>query len=389
MNARLAGLLAPCALLLLAACGGGGGGGATASKKRPPPLVQVARPEVRDVEVTLAYSVEIKPAEQTELQSKVTGYVEKVLVDRGDFVRRGQLLARVRPSQLPEQVNQAREQVGQAEAQLSLQTENARRSRELWKRGLISKAELDTAEAQLAVTRAGRGVSRATLGAAATLLREAAIVAPYDGFVTRRYLDLGALVSPGPTSQAIVQVMRIETVRVFVSVLERDVPRIRRGLRAHVTVDALPGRTFEGEVVRYAPALDPATRTLEVEIGIPNPIEKQPSGEKDRPLKPGMYGHAALRVDVHPRAVVLPIEAVVTQEEARFVYTVDAGKAHRVPVEIGFDGGNWLEISRGLTGDEQVIVQGIDLVSDGALVSLPQQKGASPGTAAAPAAGKK
>src|SRR5689334_13841427 len=103
-NHRL-GLALP-GLLVLAACGSA----APQSRKRPPPLVQVAAPEVRDVDVTLSYSVEIKPIEQTELQSKVTGYVERVFADRGDFVKRGQLLARVRPSQLPEQVNQAREQ---------------------------------------------------------------------------------------------------------------------------------------------------------------------------------------------------------------------------------------------------------------------------------------
>src|SRR5438034_9267168 len=101
-------------LLLVAA---GCKGGTAAPRKRPPPLVKVARPEVRDVDVTLAYSVEVKPIEQAELQSKVTGYVQSIAVDRGDRVRRGQLLATIRPSELPEQVNQAREQVGQADAQ--------------------------------------------------------------------------------------------------------------------------------------------------------------------------------------------------------------------------------------------------------------------------------
>jgi multidrug efflux pump subunit AcrA (membrane-fusion protein) len=109
-------------------------------------------------------------------------------------------------------------------------------------------------------------------------------------------------------------------------------------------------------------------------VQIPNPEEDRPlpagGTARDRPLKPGMYGHAALSTGIHPKSLVLPVDAVVTEEEARSVFVVDGGKARRVPVEIGFDGGDWLEIVHGLQGDEQVIVQGIDLVSDGAPVSV-------------------
>ena len=83
-----------------------------------------------------------------------------------------------------------------------------------------------------------------------------------------RSLDPGALVSGGPTAPALLQLMRVETVRVFVSVLEKDVPLLRRGLPARVTVDALPGRRFDGNVTRFSPSLDPATRTLEVEVHV-------------------------------------------------------------------------------------------------------------------------
>lgn len=374
-------LLSPGAVaagLVLAACSTA----PPASKKRPPPLVKIARPEVRDVDVTLAYTVEVKPIEQAELQSKVTGYVQSIAVDKGDRVRRGQVLASIRPSDLPEQANQAREQVGQAEAQFKLESENARRSRELFKRGLISKAELDGQEARLQVAQAARGASQAGLGVVSARLRETAIVAPFDGWVTRRYADPGTLVSPGPTAQALLQIMRIDTVRVFVNVLERDVPQLRRGLPVSITVDAMPGRAFAGTVTRYAPALDPATRTLEAEIVIPNPEEHGAGGVPagiDRPLKPGMYGHAALRVATHKSSVVLPVEAVMAEDAARYAFVVEeikpgqpreTGRARRVPVKIGFDGGSWLEVTEGLQGGEDVIVQGMDLISNGAPVTL-------------------
>lgn len=347
------------------------------AKKRPPPLVEVARPEVRDVDVTLDYAVEVKPIEQADLHSKVDGYVEALGVDVGDRVRRGELLATIRPAALPKQLIQARKQEEQAAAQLTLQEQNAERTRALFAKGLVSKADRDTAEAQLAVARSARGAAKAGVGMAGVLLQETRIVAPFDGWVTQRYLDVGALVTPA--SQALVQVMRIDPVRVYVSVVEHDVPSVRRGQEAHVMVDSLPGRTFVGQVTRFAPALDPVTRTLRVEIQVPNPPDEAANddGERPGPLKPGMYGRATLHIATHPKSVVLPVGAVVAEDEQRAVFVVEGDHARRVPVTIGFDGGSWLEIASGLRGDEQVIVQGVDLVSDGAAVALPHPEAES------------
>jgi RND family efflux transporter MFP subunit len=346
-----------------------------APRTRPPPLVIAAQPEVRDLPITLTYTVDLRPIEQADLQSKVSGYVQRVYVDRGDAVKRGQLLADVRPSDLPEQVNQAREQVGQADASFKLAEENARRARELFQRGMISKAELDQSEAQLEVARSARGGARSGLGVVSTRLGETRIVAPFSGWVSKRYLDPGALVQPGPQNATILTLVRIDQVRVFVSVLERDAPQVRVGQAATVTVDAVAGHTFAGTVTRVPPALDPGSRALECEIVIPNP---------EGVLKPGMYGRAQLTVAEHPHAVILPVEAVLTEEHERAVYVVDGvtpqdkgppvGKARRVTVETGFDGGDWLEITKGLGGQELVVIGGIDLVADGAAVGVSQPR---------------
>jgi RND family efflux transporter MFP subunit len=350
------------ALLLLAACTPA----PEAPKKRPPPLVQVAHPQVRDVDVTLSYTVDIRPIEQADLQSKVSGYVEKIYVDRGDLVKKGQLLAEIRPSDLTEQVNTAREQASQSEAGWNLALKNAQRARELFQREMISRAELDQAEAQLAMAQAAHGASRSSLGAVSTRLGETRLVAPFTGWVSRRSLDPGALVQPGPQNATILTVVKVDQVRVSVSVLEHQAPLVKRGQAARITVDALPGKAFEGHVNRVPPALDVNTRTLETEIVIPNP---------DQLLKPGMYGRAELTVDHHARAVVLPVEAVIAEEKERSVYIVrdlkeKLGVARRVPVEVGFDGGDWLEITKGLSGDEDVVVAGTDLASDGTPVSV-------------------
>lgn len=366
-------------LVLLLAAAGCSSGKVAPPKKRPPPLVVVARPELRDVDVTLSYTVDIRPIEQAELQSKIAGYVERIYVDRGDPVKKGQLLAEVRPSELGEQVNMAREQVGQSEASFRLAEETARRARELFGKGLISKADLDRAEAELQIAQASRGSARSGLGAVSTRLSETRITAPFTGWVARRYLDRGALVTPGPQNATLLTLMRIDQVKVNLSIPEGDAPKVTRGQPAVITVDALPGKRFEGKVTRVPPALDLTTRTLEAEVVVPNP---------DDVLKPGMYGRATLTVDKHPKALVLPVEAVVADERERAVYVVEevkpgdhgppVGRARRVVVETGFDGGEWLEITSGLAGDESVIVMGTDLASDGAPVSVAQKDAKEP-----------
>ena len=361
----------------------------SAAKKRPP-LVTVATPEVRDVAVTLGYTVDIRPIEQADLQSKVQGYVERIFVDRGDAVKKGQLLAEIRPSDLPEQVSQARENVGQTEASYRLAAENARRSRELFQRGMVSRADLDQAEAQLQIAESARGSARAGMGVVSTRLAETRLFAPFAGWVSTRNLDPGALVTPGPQNQTILTVVRIDQVRVFVSVLENQAPLVHRGQSASITVDALPGKSFTGIVTRVPPALDPNTRTLTCEIVIGNP---------DGVLKPGMYGRAALTVDTHPGAVVLPVESVIAEEDQRSVFVVDGikpppdgkgppvGTSRRVPVTVGFDGGDWLEVTKGLKGDEPVIVAGVDLAGDGVPVTVVRKS--SPARAAARPSDKK
>jgi membrane fusion protein (multidrug efflux system) len=359
-----------------------------APKKRPPPLVTVAQPEVRDLPITLSYTVDIRPIEQADLQSKVQGYVQKVYVDRGDAVKKGQLLAEIRPSDLPQQLGQARENVGQTEASFRLATQNARRARELFQRDMISRAELDQAEAQLQIAESARGSARAGMGVVSTRLSETRLVAPFDGWVADRKLDPGALVQPGPQNATILTVVRIDQVRVFVSVLESQAPLVRRGQAAVITVDALPARSFHGTVTRVPPALDTNTRTLTCEIVITN---------SDGQLKPAMYGRATLTVDTHPRAIVLPIEAVIAEESDRTVFVVDGvpappnskddgkgpamGVAHRVAVQTGFDGGDWIEIIKGLRGDERVIIAGVDLATEGARVGVVQKAQRAPAPA--------
>ncbi len=160
-------------------------------------------------------------------------------------------------------------------------------------------------------------------------------------------------------SRGILSLHDVDTVRTLIEVVEKDVPLVKIGQNAEVRAEAYPNEVFEGTVTRIVQALNRATRTMTVEVDLPN---------KDHRLKGGMFARVEILVDKHPKAIQIPLDAVSRLEEFQFVYVVKDGKAHQVPVELGSRVENRVEVVKGLIGDEQVIVSGKDLVSEGTTV---------------------
>jgi RND family efflux transporter MFP subunit len=342
-------------LLSVAACGKGG----DVRRERPPPLVAVSRVTVRDVEETVRAPVDLRPLLQADVGAKTLGYLDAVLVDRGDPVKKGQLLAVVRPSDLPDQLSAARSAALQADAALALAKANLDRARALAPSGRVSKQELQQAEMALASAQAARAAAGSQVGGLATRLGETRISSPLDGVVSARRLDPGALVGPGGNTAPILTVDQIDVLRLFVSVNETDVSRLKLGQPVHVEVDALPGTRHEGRVVRLAPSLDPATRTLDAEAQLPNP-----GGE----LRAGMYGRASIVTGLHTGALTVPVGAVQLSNGRSFVYALQGEKVQRREVRVGVDGEQWLEIVYGLKPEEEVVTAGLEGLSDGSAV---------------------
>lgn len=345
-------------VLLLVACVEKGG----PAKSRPPPLVLVAPVEVKDVSVLARSPVDVRPITQADVGSKTVGYLDAVLVDRGDIVKKGQLLAVVRPSDLPDQLLAAKSTVSQAQAAAALARANLERAQTLAPKGLVSTQELQNATNAATTSDAQLAAAQAQLGVYATRLGETRLDAPFDGVVVTRRLDPGALVS---TSSPVLTVARIDVLRIFLSVNERQAPLVKVGQTAHVRFDAFPGRIFEAQVARVAPAFDPLTRTLDAELQLPNP---------DRVLKPGMYGQAELELERHEGAVVVATEAVQLSNRVAFVFVVDDDQVRRTQVTLGEELGEQLEIRSGLDAGIKVVTRGIDGLSDGMKVRTPQAK---------------
>jgi RND family efflux transporter MFP subunit len=346
-----------CVVLLVIGCADK----APAKKERPPPLVLAKAVEVRDVPVVARAPVDLRPIASADVGSKTVGYLDAVLVDRGDVVKKGQLLALVRPSELPDQLAAAKSAVSQAQASSALAKANLERAQTLAPRGLVSQAELQNVTNAAAASEAQLAAAQSQLGVYATRLGETRLEAPFDGVVVSRRLDPGALV--GTATGAVLTIARIDVVRVFVSVNERQAPAVKLGQPARVHFDALPGQVFEATVQRLAPSFDPLTRTLDAELQLPNP---------ERTLRPGMYGEAELELARHPGAIVVPAEAVQLSGGKAFVFVLQGEVVKRREVKVGEELDEALEIVGGLEPGAVIVHKGIDGLSDGAKVRLPQ-----------------
>ena len=340
--------------------------------------VATVAPLKQDLDVRLAYTADITPNQAVNLFSRVDGYIAKVYVEKGDLVKANQLLIEVDHSDYRHAVNQAKANLAAARARVAQQEASVRntsltlnRMQSLIKDQFVSQQDLDnaqvaydTAAAVLDSLRAQVQQMEVALAQAETHLAYSYIRAPFAGYVAERNLDLGSYVS-GTTagtstlSRGILTLHEIQTVRILIEVVEKDVPLIQVGQKSEVRAEAYPDRVFEGTVTRVVQALNRATRTMTIEVDLPN---------KDHVLKGGMFARVEVLVGTHRDAIQIPIDAVSRLEDSQYVYIVREGKAQRVPVEIGVRDENRVEITKGLVGLEQVIISGKDLVHEGAPV---------------------
>ncbi|HSP91293.1 MAG TPA: efflux RND transporter periplasmic adaptor subunit [Vicinamibacterales bacterium] len=320
---------------------------------------------------------------------KVSGRIESVNVRLGDPVRRGQLLATLEDRELREQVRQteasldvSRATVRQREADLKNAQSNLERSRNLFGRSLIAQQTLDDAEARYDAAVAQVDLARAQGSQATARLEElrinlsnTRILSPVDGFVGSRSLDAGAFVG---TNSSFLSVVDIHFVRLVANLVEKDLRRIVIDMPAVVEVDAYPGETFAGRVARLAPVLDPATRTAQMEVEVPN------AGAR---LKPGMYARVEFVVAQRAGALTVPRNAIVDLDGTRGVFVADGKTARFKPITSGIVDGEAVEITEGLADASTVITLGSASLRDGDPIVIAGQQAGRGARGGAPAEG--
>ncbi len=304
--------------------------------------VQVTKPVRQPLIYTITLPANISPLYQTTLYAKVSGYLKWIGPDKGDRVKKNQVVAIIDAPEIEEQYQQA-------VADYKIKKITFERLDKVLHESpdVIAKQDVDVAEA------AYEGAKNLMQQRAA--MREYTKVrAPYDGIVTARFADPGALIQLATSSATnaipLFTVMDLDTVRVYANVPQDESSWIVPGkTAARALLKELPGRSFAGTITRSTLALDPSTRSLLVELDLPNP---------DHVLRPGTYAELALDLREIPDALVLPPQAVISNQKGKSVYIIAQGKAKSVPVQTGITNGTWLEITNGLDGSEDVVVVG-------------------------------
>ncbi len=344
-------------VLMVVACGCGGKPDAPADP--PEPTVSVIHPQVGEMVRSIDLPGDVVGFYEAALHAKVTGYLRSIFVDKGDWVKAGQLLAQIEVPELHS--NLARAQASLEIAKITY--DRLKRVQETDPR-LVSQEDVDMAYAKYQETQA----AMRTLD---TMVQYTKIVAPFDGVITGRFADPGALIragggdfgvdetsgliSPGATEGAgghrtgggpILTIAQIDKLRVYVYVPEGSYPFIHRGTPAILRFDEFPNRVFKGEVARFANSLDLATRTMLTEVDLDNP---------GRVLYPRAYAHVTLDLVRHDNALIVPSAAVQGSGESAHVMVIKQGRLAEIPISTGITNGNSVEVTSGLNPESLVV----------------------------------
>ena len=332
---------------------------------------------------------------EAPILARTDGYLKRRLVDIGDRVRAGQVVAEIDAPELDQQIHQAEASVGQAEAatdQAQANLEQGKANRELARitaertkmltaRGIAPLQEGDQSQAQLSAQDANvRALEKAILAQRSNLVAGKAnlarlqelqgyrlVKAPFDGVITLRNVDVGALVSTGST--LLYRLAQIGTLRTYINVPQSQVNSVRAGQAAALTVSHFPGRSFRGIVARTANALDPATRTMLVEVDVPN---------ADGALFPGTYAEVDLSGAQVNAPLVVPAAALVFRTDGAQVAVVQADQTvHLQKITVGRDYGDRVEILQGLTEGATILAAPGDAAREGARI-VPVTRDAQP-----------
>jgi membrane fusion protein, multidrug efflux system len=306
----------------------------------------------------------IQANEQTSIYARVDGYIARWYTDIGSRVEQGQILAEIDAPQIDANLRMAQAQLELAEANLKLAQANSTRSRQLFENHVNSQQELDTVLATEEVQKATRDNAAASLKSAQDSKAFEQIRAPFAGTITARYIDVGSLVTSGSVStvRKLFDLAQSDPVRVLVHVPQSDIGSVKPGTPATVSVDEYPNETFAGKIARDAGAFDATSRTLLLEIDVPNP---------DRRLFAGMYAHAKFSLPSPAVALLIPDNAILIDAKGSRVVVVDSSDKIRIkPVKLGRDFGTKTEILSGLDPQERVVQNPADDLHEGMPVSI-------------------
>ncbi|HKW88932.1 MAG TPA: efflux RND transporter periplasmic adaptor subunit [Candidatus Acidoferrales bacterium] len=352
---RLSLALAAAASLVVAGCskGGGdsdegGGDNASANMVAEVTVVKVTRANIQQV-ITLSGNVIALPNEDVKVSALVAGRITTLTVAEGDRVTKGEVMATLDDSTYQQQYEQAQATLLQAQATLKNAQQTTARNQTLFSRGIVSRADLETAQTNLDIAHATEQQDRAAEQLAHLQLERTKIISPLTGVVAKRFASIGEQVD-GTAAQPIVEVADIAQLDLAGNLPADYLGKIHVGETLPVSSDSLPGKTFTGRVVAIAPAVDPSTNVGGVRIRIANP---------GGVLKLGMFLTAQVQVETHKNALVVPAQAVYRDEDGKpQVYIVSGDTAKASDVTLGIQDAGKTEILDGVKDGDTIVDTG-------------------------------
>jgi RND family efflux transporter MFP subunit len=303
----------------------------------------------------------------TPIYARTNGYLKRWYVDIGTHVTQGQLLAEIDTPEIDQQLEQARADLKNAQANEQLAAITAARWQNLLKTNSVSKQETDQAVSDLSARQAAVDSMTANVHRLEQLQSFERIYAPFAGVITARNTDIGALIDAGAggTPRELFHMAAVSKLRVYVAVPEVDSKAAQTGAKAALTLDEFPGETFQGTIVRNSDSIDPVSRTLNVEVDVDNPEGR---------IKTGAYVFVHLKVpngaQSAAQSLVIPANTLLFRSEGLRVGVVRNDHAELIPITIGRDYGSTVEVIAGLQPTDRVIVSPSDSLTTGTPVRV-------------------
>lgn len=332
------------------------------------PNVSVTHPSAEKSQEELVLPATVQAYKESPIYARTSGYLQRWYKDIGSHVREGALLAVIDTPEVDQELAQARAAKQQAEAQLGLAKISAQRWQNLRKSDSVSQQEVDQEVSGYQQAQANVAASEANVRRLEQMEGFKRIYAPFSGVITKRNIDVGALINAGNmgTNQELFDLAQVDPLRVYVSVPQTYSPAIQVGMKAFLEQREYVGQKFEGKVVRTADAIDPATRTLLTEVDVPNPKGK---------ILPGAYGQVHFAAHIATPRLTVPINTLLFRAEGPRAAIVGADKKVKLqPVVIGRDYGSSVEILEGLQPNDEIIVNPADSLEDGEQVNVAEPK---------------
>jgi membrane fusion protein (multidrug efflux system) len=345
---RLRKIFIAATLLALGGCDAGNANGDTKEddeeEETPPVPVEVRLASRGDVYATYTGTASLESDQEALVVAKVAGEVKQLLVEEGDRVRAGKVMARLDGDRL-------RLELKRSEANLRKLRQEYDRTVELHEKGLVSAGAFEGMKYELDAMTAANNLARLELS-------YTEIIAPIDGLVSERFIKVGNTIS---VNDPVFHITDMDPLLAYLFVPEREFRKLRVDQEAQVSLDAIPGQVFAANIDRISPVVDPQTGTFKVTLAI---------FDESTRLKPGMFGRFQIVYDAHTDVVMIPRVAVIEDDTRQSVFVVNDGVAHRRIIRTGYSRGELIEIVEGLEGDETIIIIGQSGLKEDAAVDV-------------------